>query len=151
MAKKKPVDAEYAKMTALASPPSNKIGNALKAFLSGGLICCGAQLLFTLFENLGFGEDETKAAVPITLIVLTAVVTGLGQFGKIAKFAGAGVSVPITGFANSVVSPAMEFQTEGRVLGTGAKMFTLAGPVIAYGCSAAAVYGLIYYFFVVKG
>ncbi|MBQ6019027.1 MAG: stage V sporulation protein AC [Clostridia bacterium] len=151
MQKKTPVDAAYDAMTKRASPPSEKGKNALKAFLSGGLVCCFAQLLFDFYGMLGLNEKEVKAAVPITLIVLTAILTGLGLFGKLAKFAGAGLSVPITGFANSVVSPAMEFQTEGRVLGTGAKMFTLAGPVIAYGCSAAAVYGLIYYFFIVRG
>ncbi len=95
----------------------------------------------------GLSETEVKAAVPVTLIVLTAILTGLGVFDKIAKHAGAGTIVPITGFANSIVSPAMEFQAEGRILGTGAKLFTIAGPVIAYGCSAAVVYGLIIYIF----
>ncbi len=151
MTKNKPVDAEYSRMTELASPPGANIKNALKAFVCGGTVCLFAQLLFDFFEAVGFSEEETRAAVPISLIVLTAILTGLGVFGKLAKFAGAGLSVPITGFANSVVSPAMEFQTEGRVLGTGVKMFTLAGPVIAYGCSAAAVYGMIYYFFIMKG
>ena len=145
--KKKPLDPQYDQMTKLASPPSKKISNGLKAFLVGGLICCFGQLLSTLYEYLGLNEQEVKAAVPVTLIVLTAILTGLGLFGKIAKFAGAGTFVPITGFANSVVSPAMDFQSEGRILGTGAKMFNLAGPVITYGCSAAAVYGFIYYFF----
>lgn len=144
---KKPLDQEYDLMTKKASPPSQKLKNFLKAYLVGGLICCFGELLRYLYASAGLNEEETKAAVPITLIVLTAIFTGLGIFGKIAEFAGAGTFVPITGFANSVVSPAMEFQSEGRVLGTGAKLFTLAGPVIAYGCSAAAIYGLIDYCF----
>ncbi len=144
---KKPIDPEYTEMTKQASPPSKKFTNSLKAFFVGGLICVIGQLFFTLFTGLGMKEDTAKIAVPICLIVLTAILTGLGVFGNIAKFAGAGTFVPITGFANSVVSPAMEFQSEGRVLGTGAKLFTLAGPVIAYGGSAAAIYGIIYYCF----
>ena len=151
MTNKTPLDAEYDAMTKRASPPSDGLKNAIKAFVSGGLVCVFAQLLFSLFGRLGLNEQQTKAAVPITLIVLTAILTGLGIFGKLAGFSGAGLAVPITGFANSVVTPAMEFQTEGRVLGTGAKMFTLAGPVIAYGCSSAAIYGMIYYFFILKG
>lgn len=150
-AKKTPVDPEYAAMADRAAPPSETLKNALKAFFTGGLVCCFAQVLFNTFERIGLNEEQTRASVPISLIVLTAILTGLGLYGRIAKFAGAGLAVPITGFANSVVSPAMEFQTEGRVLGTGAKMFTLAGPVIAFGCSAASVFGLIYYFFVMKG
>lgn len=144
---KKPLDPEYDLMTKQASPPSKKILNALKAFLVGGIICLIGQLFYTLYSNMGMAEDTVKIAVPVTLIVLTAIFTGLGIFEKIAKFAGAGTFVPITGFANSVVSPAMEFQSEGRILGTGAKMFNLAGPVITYGCSAAAVYGIIMFCF----
>ena len=103
--------------------------------------------LKTGFTSLGLTEDEVKLAVPTTLIVITAILTATGTFSKIAKYAGAGTAVPITGFANSVVSPAVEFSTEGKILGTGAKMFNLAGPVIVYGCSAASLYGLIYYLF----
>ncbi len=138
---------EYNEMTKKASPPSPKILDILKAFLIGGLICTLGQALNALYTMAGLSETEVKAAVPVTLIVLTAILTGLGVFDKIAKHAGAGTIVPITGFANSIVSPAMEFQAEGRILGTGAKLFTIAGPVIAYGCSAAVVYGLIIYIF----
>ena len=98
-----------------------------------------------LYEYFGFNEDETKAAVTATLIVITAILTGIGIFDKIAKVAGAGTIVPITGFANSVVSPAMEFKTEGSILGTAANIFKLAGPVILYSVAAAFVYGVIYY------
>lgn len=138
---------EYNEMTKKASPPSPKVLDMLKAFLIGGLICTLGQALNALYTMAGLSEQEVKASVPVTLIVLTAILTGLGVFDKIAKHAGAGTIVPITGFANSIVSPAMEFQAEGRVLGTGAKLFTIAGPVIAYGCSAAVVYGLIIYIF----
>ena len=148
---KKAPDPAYDRMVKKAVPPSSTPWNTMKAFLVGGLICCFAQGLLTLYRYLGMTEDTASLAVSVTLIALTAALTGMGLFGKIAKFAGAGTFVPITGFANSVVSPAMEFQTEGKVLGTGAKMFTLAGPVIAYGCSLAAIYGLIDYCFVLNG
>lgn len=138
---------EYDEMTKKASPPSPKVMDILKAFLIGGLICLIGQALNALYTMAGLSEKEVKAAVPVTLIVLTAILTGIGVFDKIAKHAGAGTVVPITGFANSIVSPAMEFQSEGHILGTGAKLFTIAGPVIAYGCSAAVVYGLIIYIF----
>lgn len=138
---------EYGDMTKKASPASPKVMDMIKAFLIGGLICLLGQVLLYLYGLAGFNEDEMKAMTSITLIVLTAILTGIGVFDKIAKHAGAGTIVPITGFANSIVSPAMEFQAEGRILGTGAKIFSIAGPVIAYGCSAAFVYGVICYIF----
>ena len=97
-----------------------------------------------LYEKLGLGADDVKLLVPVTLIVAAAVLTTIGVFDKIASYAGAGTIVPITGFANSIVSPAMEFRSEGRILGTGAQMFRIAGPVLVYGSAAAAIYGLIY-------
>ncbi len=138
---------EYTKMTEKASPPSPKLKDCIKAFLFGGAICTLGQGLLTVYTHYGASEDGAKTAVSVTLIVLTAVLTGIGVFDKIAKHAGAGTIVPITGFANSVVSPAMEFRAEGHILGTGAKLFTIAGPVIVYGCAAASVYGLIVYLF----
>lgn len=143
-----PIEKEYKKMTEKASPDSRKFINTLKAFVSGGLVCTLGEVLNSLYQRTNLNEEEVRALVPISLIVLTAILTGLGLFGKLAKHTGAGTFVPITGFANSIVSPAMEFQTEGRILGTGAKMFTIAGPVIAYGCGSAALYGFIYYFFI---
>ena len=92
-------------------------------------------------------EKTVTALVPCTIIVIAAILTGLGIFDKIARHAGAGTIVPITGFANSIVAPAMEFQSEGRILGTGANMFKIAGPVIVYGSAAAVIYGIIYYIF----
>lgn len=138
---------EYDKMTKKASPPSPKAVDCVKAFLIGGTICCIGQALTELYSLLPIEKDTAKTLTSMTLIVVTAVLTGLAVFPKIAKHAGAGTIVPITGFANAMVSPAMEFQSEGRILGTGAKLFTIAGPVIAYGCSAAFVYGVICYVF----
>ena len=138
---------EYNKMADKASPPSPKIKNCLKAFLIGGGICTFGQLLNRGFEKLNFSEDAVKARTPSTLIVIAAVLTGIGVFDKIAKHAGAGTIVPITGFANSVVSPALEFKSEGIVMGTGANIFKIAGPVIAYGTFAVVIYGVICYIF----
>ena len=115
------------------------------AFLVGGAICCLGEALKCLFTKAGLNTDEIKLAVCSTLIIITAILTGSGIFDKIAKHAGAGTAVPITGFANAVVSPAIEFKTEGLVLGVAANMFKIAGPVIVYGVSASVVYGLIYW------
>ncbi len=138
---------EYDKMAKRASPNSPVFLNCLKAFLIGGTICLFGQLLNFLFERAGFNEEYVKALTPSVLIIITAILTGIGIFDKIAKHAGAGTIVPITGFANSVVSPALEFKAEGIILGTGAKIFTVAGPVIAYGTAAAVIYGIIAYLF----
>lgn len=138
---------QYQQLVHSTTPKSPLLKDCILAFLFGGSICCFGQLLKTVYTSLGLNEDEVKLAVPATLIVITAILTGSGLFAKIAKYAGAGTAVPITGFANSVVSPAVEFSAEGKILGTGAKMFNLAGPVIVYGCSAASLYGLIYYLF----
>lgn len=137
----------YQQLVHNTTPKSPLLKDCILAFVFGGSICCFGQILKTAFTNMGLTEDGVKLAVPTTLIVITAVLTGSGLFAKIAKYAGAGTAVPITGFANSVVSPAVEFSAEGKILGTGAKMFNLAGPVIVYGCSAASLYGLIYYLF----
>lgn len=136
---------EFSKMTKAASPSSPVVKNCIKAFISGGLICTLAEGMSIAFSYTTMSEQERKALVPVILIALTAVLTAMGVFDKIAKHAGAGTAVPITGFANSIVSAALEFQTEGRVLGTAAQMFSIAGPVIVFGCSTASVYGLIIY------
>ena len=132
---------DYSKMADKASPNSPKLLNAVKAFLFGGGICLLGQLLNTLFESLGLGERQVRLATPAVLIVATAV------FDKIARQAGAGTIVPITGFANAVVSPALEFQHEGFVLGTAAQMFSIAGPVLVYGVTTSVLYGLILFVF----
>lgn len=118
-----------------------------KAFLFGGLICVIGQSLMDMYLYLGLSKDNASMSVSITLIFLSALLTGLGWYDRIAKHAGAGTLVPITGFANSVASPALEFKTEGYILGLGAKIFIISGPVILYGTLASVLYGLIYYLF----
>ena len=135
----------YAKLVEERAKPSPTGKNILWAFLVGGAICAGGQGLVNLYGSLGLGKEEAGTAASVTLILVAAVLTGLGWFDRLAKHAGAGTLVPITGFANAVVSPAVEFKSEGFVLGVGAKMFTIAGPVIVYGLSASVVYGVIYW------
>jgi stage V sporulation protein AC len=134
---------DYSKMTDKASPNSPILLNCIKAFVFGGGLCLFAQVLNFIFERLGLSEDEWRLATPATVIIITAVLTGIGVYDKIARHAGAGTIVPISGFANSVVAPALEFQHEGYILGTAAQMFSIAGPVIVFGISASVVYGLI--------
>ena len=140
-------DKEYDKMTKKASPPSPKIKNMLCAFLTGGFICTLGEAFSFLYTKIVIKEDTVKILIPVSLIVIAAALTGIGVFDKIAKHAGAGTLVPITGFANAVVSAGLEYTTDGKIYGTGAKMFTIAGPVIVYGCGAASIFGLIYYCF----
>ena len=136
---------EYGKLVEELSPPSPMGKDCLNAFWVGGLICAIGQALLNGYQALGLDETTAGAAVSISLVLLSAILTGFAVYDDIAKFAGAGTLVPITGFANAVVSPAIEFQTEGFVLGTAAKMFTIAGPVIVYGLSASVIYGVIYW------
>ena len=138
---------EYSKMTKKASPPTKKIKNGCLAFIIGGLVCTIGEGFGMIYEKIGIGADDVKLLIPVTLIVSAAVLTALGVFDDIAYYAGAGTIVPITGFANSIVSPAMEFQSEGKILGTGAQMFRIAGPVLVYGTLAAVIYGIVYYIF----
>lgn len=138
---------DYSKMTDNASPNSPKLLNCIKAFLFGGGICLFGQILVTVFQNAGLNEKEVSSATSSVLIIITAILTGAGVFDKIARQAGAGTIVPITGFANSVVSPALEWKHEGFILGTAAQMFSIAGPVIVYGTASSFLYGLIIYIF----
>ncbi|MGN0524064.1 MAG: stage V sporulation protein AC [Eubacterium sp.] len=138
---------DYSKMTDKASPNSPIILNCIKAFLFGGGICTFGQILLSLFGRFGLNTDSSRLLMLSIIIVITAVLTGIGVFDDIARQAGAGTIVPISGFANSVVSPALEFQHEGFILGTATQMFTIAGPVIVYGCATSVVYGLIIYIF----
>ena len=132
-------------MTKKASPNSKSYITIPSAFLVGGIICVIGQLLFTWYQSMGSDLSSSQTLVSITLIALSAILTGLNIYDNIAKFGGAGSLVPITGFANAVVSPALEFKAEGLVLGLGAKMFIIAGPVIVYGTLASVLYGVIYY------
>ena len=137
---------EYGNLAKKYSPQSPIVKDCLSAFLIGGSICTFAELL-NLWFSAYMNEEESRTLAMITVIAITAVLTGIGIFDNIAKHAGAGTMVPITGFANSIVSPAMEFRAEGTVTGTAAQMFSIAGPVIVFGCSSAALYGLIVYIF----
>ncbi|WP_085534657.1 stage V sporulation protein AC [Anaeromassilibacillus sp. Marseille-P3371] len=134
-------------MAQKASPNSKVLRNCVVAFLIGGAICTLGQVLTTLFLSFELPEKTAKAFVSITLIALSAILTGLKVYDKIAKHGGAGTLVPITGFANAIVSPAMEFKSEGYVMGIGAKMFSIAGPVLVYGTCASIIYGLIIFLF----
>ena len=137
---------EYLDYVDKKSPNSPIWKNVLIAFLIGGAICTVGQVFSEIYKNvLGLSEENVKTAVPITMVFLGALFTGLDLYNKLAKHAGAGTLVPITGFANAIVSPAMEFKREGWVLGLAAKMFTIAGPVLVYGINSSIILGLIYY------
>ena len=135
----------YLKLVDKLSPPSKKGKDFVMAFVIGGLICTIGQILRECFLYIGFNEKLCGMYVSSILILLAAILTGFGLFEKIAKHAGAGTLVPITGFANSVVAPAIEFKSEGFILGVGANMFKIAGPVILYGTFASVIYGVIYW------
>ena len=136
---------EYGKLVKDMAPRSPIFKDCLFAFLIGGSICAIGQAFLNLYTYLGLAETDAGTATSMTLVAISAILTGFGLYDNIAKYAGAGTLVPITGFANAVVSPAIEFKTEGFILGVGAKMFTIAGPVIVYGVSASVVYGFIYW------
>ena len=135
---------EYGQYVNAKSQPSHVGKNCLWAFFVGGIICTLGQCLLNFYQGpCSLEQEDAAAAVSVTLILLSAVLTGLGIFDKLAKHAGAGTLVPITGFSNSMASPALEFKSEGLILGTGAKLFTVAGPVLVYGISASILYGII--------
>ena len=134
---------EYRELAKQRAPRSQVRKNSLRAFLVGGLICCLGQGLLAVFSALGLDEEGAGTAEAVTLVFLSALLTGFGVYDKLAKFGCAGTLVPITGFANAVAAPALEYKTEGLVTGTAVKMFTIAGPVIVYGVGASVVYGLI--------
>ena len=136
---------DYGKLVNNLCPQSPMGKDCIWAFCIGGLICTVGQVFLNLYGNLGLDKEAAGTATSMTLVALSALLTGLSLYDNIAKHAGAGTLVPITGFANSIAAPAVEFKTEGFVLGVGAKMFTIAGPVIVYGVSASVVYGLIYW------
>lgn len=138
---------QYKKMSEKASPNSKSWVDILLAFLIGGFICTLGEFLQNSFQNSGFETKSAGAWTSIILVFLSALLTGLGLYSKIAKRGGAGTLVPITGFANAVVSPALEFKSEGYILGVGAKIFIISGPVILYGVTASVLYGLVYFFF----
>ena len=136
---------EYKAYAEKHMPRSKVSRNMLRAFVVGGAICCLGQFLLNVYMHVGFEEKQAASLESVSLVFIGALLTGLGIYDDIAKFAGAGTLVPITGFANSVVSPALEFKTEGFITGTAAKMFVISGPVIVYGVCAGTVYGFIYW------
>lgn len=139
---------EYSEMSKKTSPNSRSWVNVPVAFLIGGAICTLGEIFLNIFTKFGCAKESAGAWASIILILLSAILTGFGLYEKIAKHAGAGTLVPITGFANAVVSSALESKSEGFILGVGAKIFTIAGPVILYGTTASVIYGLVYYLFV---
>ncbi len=149
--KQTPRQKAYEKYAQDRAQKSKLFSNCCKAFAVGGLICCLAQGFLQLYLALGLEEKIAKMTVPVTLVFIAAILTGIGVFDKIAKHAGAGTLVPITGFANAVVAPAIDNKTEGLVLGVGAKIFIIAGPVILYGTISSCIYGIIYYIFTLFG
>ncbi len=134
---------DYGKLVNERSKPSPMGKNIVWAFLVGGAICTAGQGLLNFYQSYGLDKEQAGTAVSVTLILAAALLTGLGLFDKLAKRAGAGTLVPITGFANAMVSPALEFKSEGLITGTAAKLFTVAGPVLVFGISASVIYGLI--------
>ena len=143
---KKEVTKQYEQYVKQFTPKPKYFSNSMKAFLIGGLICMAALYIQNQLMDNGMSEKNAGAFVTVILICLAQLLTGFGVFDTIGKFAGAGVFVPITGFANSMVAPAIEYKKEGPVLGVGAKLFSLAGPVLVCGISTATIIGMIYYF-----
>lgn len=136
---------QYAQLVEEVSPKSPTAADGLKAFVIGGLICTLGQWFVQVYTGLGLEKQQAATAASMSLVALSALFTGLSLYDNLAKHAGAGTLVPITGFANAIAAPAVEFKTEGFILGLGAKMFTIAGPVIVYGIGASVVYGFIYW------
>ena len=136
---------EYEKLVQETSPRSPMGKDCLNAFWIGGLICALGQLLMNGYGTLGLEKDAAGTATSMTLVALSALLTGMSLYDDLAKYGGAGTLVPITGFANAIAAPAVEFKTEGFILGVGAKLFTIAGPVIVYGLSASVIYGFLYW------
>lgn len=140
------IQKKYENMARELTPKSKIFQDCLKAFLVGGIICDIGQLIHNIYINFGFEEEKVMNIVPIIMIFIGALLTGTGTYSKLANFGGAGTVVPITGFSNAVVSPAIEFKKEGFVFGVAAKMFTIAGPVLVYGIGSSVIVGIVYYF-----
>lgn len=138
---------QYEKLVSEYGPKSPMGKDCLNAFWIGGLICTLGQVFMNCYSGMGLNKDAAGTATSMSLVALSALLTGLSLYDNIAKYAGAGTLVPITGFANSIAAPAVEFKTEGFILGVGAKMFTIAGPVIVYGLAASVVYGIVYWIY----
>ncbi|GAA0718455.1 stage V sporulation protein AC [Clostridium malenominatum] len=145
-ANEKQIKEKFKQLSTEIEPKYSTLKNCFFAFIVGGIICCIGQFFNNYFLSKGIPKEEVGTYVSIIMVFIGALLTGLGVYDKIATFAGAGTVVPITGFSNSIVSPAIEFKKEGYVFGVGAKMFTIAGPVLVYGISSSVIVGLVYYF-----
>ena len=143
--KEEKIKKKYEAMANEVVPKSKIFQNCLKAFLVGGLICDVGQFVHNIAASFGFPEDQVASIVSIIMIFLGALLTGTGMYSKLAQFGGAGTVVPITGFSNAVVAPAIEFKKEGFIFGVAAKMFTIAGPVLVYGICTSVIVGIVYY------
>ena len=146
MKKENTIKQKFQVITNETKPKPKIISNCVKAFLVGGAICTIGQIIMKILERFQYSIEDTSALTSIIMVFLGALLSGIGIYDKIANFAGAGTVVPITGFANAVVAPAIEFKKEGFVFGVAAKMFTIAGPVLVYGIGSSVIIGLIYYF-----
>lgn len=137
---------EYQNLTKNVTPKPSVLRNSIRAFWVGGLICAIGQVLINLLNAAGLERTQASTATTALLILIGALLTGLGLYDEIGKYAGAGSIIPVTGFSNSIVAPALEFKREGYVMGVGARLFTVAGPVLVYGITTSIVVGIIYYF-----
>ena len=146
MTKENSIKQKFQAITNEVEPKPKIISNCVKAFLVGGAICTIGQIIMNILKSLQYSIEDTSALTSLIMVFLGALLTGIGIYDKIASFAGAGTVVPITGFANAVVAPAIEFKKEGFVFGVAAKMFTIAGPVLVYGIGSSVIIGIIYYF-----
>ena len=142
----KTIRKKFDKLNSNEIPKPNLLLHCFNAFWVGGLICVIGQLVSDVFTKMGVPKEQLGTSVSIIMVFLGAILTGVGVYDKLGDFAGAGSVVPITGFANSIVSPAMEFKKEGWVFGVAAKMFTIAGPVLVYGIGSSVIVGILYYF-----
>jgi stage V sporulation protein AC len=145
MVKEKEIIESFKALTKEIQPRPKIIKNCIMAFLVGGSICVIGQVITNIFKNLNYSNEDISAITSVIMVFLGALLTGLGIYNKIANFAGAGTVVPITGFANAVVAPAIEFKKEGFIFGVAAKMFTIAGPVLVYGIGTSVIIGIVYY------
>lgn len=144
--KEEKIKKKFEKLAKESEPKPQLLRNCFRAFLVGGIICDIGQLIMETFKYLGYPDKEVRMITTIIMVFLGALLTGIGIYDKIASYAGAGTVVPITGFANAVVAPAMEYKKEGFVFGVAAKIFTIAGPVLVYGIGSSVIIGIIYYF-----
>lgn len=142
---------EYQKLVDKTSPNSKIARNCIKAFFIGGFFCIIGQAILNTFKYMGHAQDEAATYTSIVLVLIGVLLTGFGLYQRLGKFAGAGSAVPITGFANAVASPAIEFKKEGRMMGVSTKMFILAGPVLVFGTCASMLVGLVYYYYTKGG